>query len=112
MMGLAAETWGSIGTVAGVFGMGVSFIYGRIAAGDKRAHDLEIEQMTNNINRIENNQKTAWSKIDELRENAVHKSDLKEYRSEVKQDMKDLGDRLEAAIAALRKDIRISHQQS
>lgn len=116
MFGFSESTWGAIGVIgAGASGV-ITFIYGRIAASDKKAHEAEMESLktankntTDNLQRELERQDTsleqAWKKIDELRENVVRKADLREYRAEVKQDMKDLGDRLEGAITALRNDI-------
>lgn len=109
MLGLTPDTWGALGTAAGGAGTIAAVIYGRMAASDKRAHDLEMEAVktthknaTDNLEkeqaRVRTSLEQAWTKIDDLRDNAVRKTELKEFRAETKQDMKDLGDRLERAI--------------
>lgn len=105
MLGLTPDAWGAIGTAAGVLGTAAAAVSNRIQAADKRAHDLEMRAISEKIETQTKNLATAWAKIDDLRENAVRKVELKEYRAEVKQDMKDLGDRLESAINALRSDL-------
>lgn len=59
---------------------------------------LELRREQEERQTLEKNMGTAWTKIDDLRDTSVRKAELKEYRAEVKQDMKDLGDRLERAI--------------
>lgn len=49
--------------------------------------------------------KAAWVVLDDLRFNAVRRQDQDKMREEFRADMKTLGDRLEAAITALRNDI-------
>lgn len=102
---MSAEAWGSIGTVAGTLGMGVSLIYSRIAAADKRAHDLETEQIQKDVARVDASLKASWLALDDLRFNAVRKQDQDKMRDEFRADVKALGDRLEAAIASLRADL-------
>lgn len=116
MLGLSGDIWGAVGTLFGVGSAVVTGLYGRVSKADARAHELEIAAaktehagevaaLRAEVKRVcedgegnAGNLRTAWAKIDELRENVVRKSELREYRAEVKQDMKDLGDRLERAI--------------
>lgn len=105
MLGLTADGWGAIGTIAGTVGVGASALYARIAKSDKRAHDLENEQFKKDIDRVDASQKAAWVVLDDLRFNSVRKQDQDRLRDEFRADMKILGDRLEAAITALREDI-------
>lgn len=126
MLGLSSDTWGAVGVLFGIGSAAVTAVYGRVSATDKKNHELEMAAIKtehqNEIGRLEGridgicedqeklseNLKAAWVKIDDLRDNAVRKTELREYRAEVKQDMKDLGDRLERAIkdglASLRKN--------
>lgn len=105
MLGLSGDSWGAIGAVIGAMSAAVTFLYGRISAGDKRAHDLEAEQTKKDLERLDASQKAAWVILDDLRFNAVRKQDQDKLREEFRADMRALGDRLEAAISALRDDI-------
>lgn len=116
MLNISADTWGAIGVLGGGLSAVVMGVIGKISHADKIArnaelkilkddHAHELETIRSNIVRVHELQKTnaenlksSWEKIDELRESVVRKAELKEYRAEVKQDMKDLGDRLERAI--------------
>lgn len=105
MLGLSAEAWGGIGTIIGTMGAGASFIVSRINVGDKRAHDLEMTQITDGAERLDASLKKAWDMIDDLRLNTVRRQEQDKLREELRADMKVLGDRLEVAIMALRDDI-------
>ncbi len=105
MLGIAPESWGAAGTVAGAIGTAAAVLYGRIQVSDKRAHELEMESVTESIARIEASQKAAWVHVDDLRINAVRRQDQDRLRDEFRNDMKALGDRVEQAITALRDDI-------
>ena len=105
MLGLSADTWGALGAVAGAAGTLASIVYGRIAAADKRAHDLEMEQFANDNERLSKSMDAAWRILDDLRFNAVRKGDQDRLRDEFRADVKALGDRLEGAITALRDEI-------
>lgn len=105
MLGLTPDAWGALGAAAGALGTGVAMIYGRVQAGDKRAHDLETEQTRKDIERLDASQKAAWVHVDDLRFNAVRRQDQDKLREEFRADIKALGDRVEAAISALRDEI-------
>lgn len=105
MLGMSAESWGAVGATAGVIGTGVAGLFGWVNAAQQRAHDLEMAQVDKDIKRIDESQKAAWVIIDDLRFNAVRRQDQDKLREEFRGDMKALGDRLEAAITALRNDI-------
>lgn len=112
MLGISPDVWGFMGVVMGGIGAGASAIYAWGSGNARRAHELELAAITVDLNREKSDRETlerrvsaAWLKIDDLRENTVRKADLKEYRAEVKQDMKELGDRLEGAINSLRAAI-------
>ncbi len=116
MLGLNPDTWGALGTAAGGIGTLAAVIYGRIAAADKRAHDLETENMKDSIeeqgahfqkeiDRVEASLKAAWVHVDDLRINAVRRADQDRLREEFRADIKTLGDRLVAELTALRNDI-------
>lgn len=57
-----------------------------------------MDVLRGDIGRLEKSLGIAWEKVDDLRENAVRKAELKEYRAELKNDIKELGDRLERLI--------------
>lgn len=105
MMGLTPDAWGAIGTVAGVVGMAGAGIMGTLNAATKKAHDLEADQMLKDIKRVDDSQKAAWIILDDLRFNAARRQDQDKLREEFRADVRALGDRLEAAISALRDDI-------
>lgn len=105
ILGLSPEAWGAVGTVAGAVGVGASGIFGWFSAASKRAHDLETEQTGREITRLDASLKAAWVVLDDLRFNAVRKHDQDKLREEFREDVRALGDRLEAAITALRNDI-------
>jgi hypothetical protein len=105
MLGLAPDTWGALGVVAGAVGTLVAAVYGRISASDKRAHDLELSKISDDVERLDKSVKAAWLILDDLRFNAVRKQDQDRLRDEFRADVKALGDRLEIAITALRNDI-------
>lgn len=105
MLGLSAEAWGAIGTVLGILGTIAATITNRISASDKRAHDLEMKQVNESIERIDASMKKVWEYVDDLRINAVRRADQDRLRDEFRADIKTLGDRLEGAITALRDDI-------
>lgn len=113
MFGISGDVWGAIGVFGSIGAMVISFVYGRISKADNTAHDLEMQGLKNqhtndmamlgaNLERekqdralLESRVSAAWLKIDDLRENSVRKAELREYRAELKEDIKVLGDRLE-----------------
>lgn len=105
MLGLSPDAWGAIGTIAGTVGVGASAIYSRIASGERRAHELEMSLTKKEFDRVDASLKASWVILDDLRFNSVRKQDQDRLRDEFRADMKILGDRLEAAITALREDI-------
>lgn len=109
MLGLSPDAWGAFGAIAGGVGTAAAVVYGRIAAGDKRAHDLEMEQIDKSIESLEASKKATWVILDDLRFNTVRRQDQDKLREEFRGDMKALGDRLEGAITALRNDIHRDH---
>lgn len=125
MLGISADTWGALGAVAGGIGTIVAIVYGRIAAADKKAHDLEmaaqsnaiadqaeafskeVEALGKDIARVETSLTKAWTYVDDLRINAVRRADQDRLREEFRADVKALGDRLIAEITNLRNDIHL-----
>jgi flagellar motility protein MotE (MotC chaperone) len=116
MLGLNPDQWGALGTAAGGVGTLVAIVYGRIAAADKRAHELEMEAIKDSIedqreyfqkevDRIDTSLRKAWEHVDDLRINAVRRADQDRLRDEFRADIKTLGDRLVAELTALRNDI-------
>ncbi len=105
LLGLTAEAWGSIGTVAGVVGMTGASIIAWGSNATKRAHDLELESVNKAIEHLDASQKASWVHVDDLRINAVRRQDQDKLREEFRNDIRTLGDRLEQAITALRNDI-------
>lgn len=105
MLGISAEAWGAIGTILGVVGTIASVVYGRLAAADKRAHVLEMEQISKDLARMDASLKAAWAILDDLRFTSVRRADLDKQRDEFRADIKALGDRLVAEITSLRNDI-------
>ena len=134
MLGISTEIWGAVGTVVGgvgaiavpIAGWALSVLRANHVAelkavrdankaaleaqdaAHKSSHALLVadhERLAQDVVKLGEGLTKAWAKVDELRDSAVRKSDLKEYREEVKADMKALGDRLEAAIRSLSEDI-------
>jgi hypothetical protein len=116
MLGLSAEAWGAIGTIAGVVGAGAAAVIGWAANANKKSHNLEMEairaridlqddSVLKDIDRIEISLRKAWEYVDDLRINAVRRVDQDRLREEFRADVKALGDRLVAEITALRNDI-------
>jgi Flp pilus assembly protein TadB len=105
MFGLSADTWGALGAIAGLVGTAAAAITNRIAASDKRAHDLEMKQVNESIERLDTSMKKAWEYVDDLRINAVRRQDQDRLREEFRADIKAMGDRLVAELTALRNDI-------
>lgn len=75
-----------------------------------RSHGLEMRNIKEFNERVETSLKASWIKIDDLRDRCWRREEQKEFRDEVKFDMKALGDRLEksidGAVSALKQDIR------
>ena len=86
-------------------GTAAAAITNRIAASDKRAHDLEMKQVNESIERLDTSMKKAWEYVDDLRINAVRRQDQDRLREEFRADIKAMGDRLVAELTALRNDI-------
>lgn len=105
LLGLSPEAWGGVGACAGVVGTGAAAVFGWVGAANKRAHDLEKGQIDKDVAGLEAKVKAAFVILDDLRFNAVRKQDQDKLREEFRGDMRALGDRLEAAITALRNDI-------
>lgn len=117
MFNLSDSAWSAVGVVgAGVSAIGTG-IFGRLASAARKAHDLEIKNIkdgfeskvvaaTTEINRLDASLLKAWTKIDDLHDNAVRKAELKEYRAELKNDMKELGDRLEKMLKETIESVR------
>lgn len=106
ILGISSDGWAMIGVVAGGISTMASGLMARANVATKKAHELElqsvrdanageIKSLTSSVDRLETSHKAAWDKIDDLRENAVRKAELKEYRAELKHDIEELGTRLE-----------------
>jgi chromosome segregation ATPase len=124
MLGISDGAWGAIGAFLGLLGTVGGVLAAWVAAANRRAHaaemaaskathDAEVLDLTSKIERlreadesVQGNLRTAWAKIDDLRETAVRKADWKEYRDEVRSDINLLGERFEKAIAQLRDELR------
>lgn len=105
MLGLSAEAWGALGTIAGTIAFVFSGVVGWAGNTARRAHDLEANQRQKDIDRMDASLKASWVHVDDLRINAVRRADQDRLREEFRADVRALGDRLEAAIGALRDDI-------
>lgn len=134
MFGISLEVWGAVGTIAAagatvgtpIVGWAVSAMRAKHAAElsalrQEFKADVQVERATTaaaikdvaNVTANAQKQedlsmaslKAAWVVIDDLRINGVRKQDQERLRDEFRSDMKVLGDRVEAAITALRDDI-------
>lgn len=114
---------GKVGGAGGLTGVIISFLLHRNVAQTKKEHDLElaalktdyegkIAKLESDLRRAEASGAAAWVKLDDLRDNVVRKAELKEYREEIRQDIRDLGERLEKkvgeSIEALRRELKES----
>lgn len=106
MLGLTADQTAATATVLSVLGAGATVVYGAIAKSEKQAHDAEMTTVNQRLKTAEEGLKAVWNKLDDLRENAVRKVDWKEYREEVRSDMRALGDRLEKLISELKEQLK------
>ncbi|MDD5301489.1 MAG: hypothetical protein PHS14_00155 [Elusimicrobia bacterium] len=106
MLGLPPEAAvGLVGAVTGSVSIIASGVLTWATNNSRREHDLEMKQKQDDLDRLEASQRKAWEYLDDLRINAVRRVDQDRLREEFRADIKVLGDRLEAAIGALRADL-------
>jgi len=106
MLGLTDGQWGALGVGVGVLSTLVTFVYSRVSESAKKAHELEMTNLTDRLERSEKNMEASWKKIDELREKYWSRDEQSRFRDEIKSDMKALEDRVITAIRDTTNQIR------
>jgi DNA-binding protein YbaB len=106
MLGLTDGQWGALGVGIGILSSLVTAAFSWVSKNAKRAHELEMKNLTDRMDRAEKSQELSWKKVDELREKYWSRDEQSRFRDEIKSDMKALEDRVITAIRDTTNQIR------